>query len=211
MTVKTLFHIPSRRQFLFDIFPLGSLLCLGGNNLLALSQSVSKTKDSSVKHKFLEDSEMSFRDVFRFTFQNYYIPCLQRLADEIGRNKLIEMLKRLTSEAVAKSVKKSIENLPNNDFSTYVALSKERRNRFVEHVLTAEVLEETDRDVRTNITECLWAETFREAEAADIGYAAICYPDFASASAFNPKIKLVRTKTLMQGYDCCNFHYIWEG
>jgi hypothetical protein len=211
MTVKTSFHIPSRREFLLNILPVGSLLCLGGNNLLASSQSVSKTKDSSLKHKFLEDSDMSFRDVFRFTFQNYYIPCIQRLADEIGREKLIEMLKRLTSEAVAKSVKKSMENLPDNDFATYVALSKERKNRFVEHVLTAEVLEETDREVRTNITECLWAETFRKAEAADIGYAAICYPDFASASAFNPKIKLVRTKTLMQGHDCCDFHYIWEG
>lgn len=211
MTVKASFLIPSRRKFLFNTLPGGLLLCLGGNNLLALSQSVSETKEPSSKHKFLENSEMSFRDVFRFTFQNYYIPCIQRLSNEIGREKLIETLKRLTSEAVAKSVKKSIENLPNNDFATYVALSKERKNRFVEHVLTAEVLEETEKEVRTDITECLWAETFREAEAADIGYAAICYPDFASASAFNPNIKLVRTKTLMQGDDRCDFHYIWEG
>jgi hypothetical protein len=211
MASKSSSRNPSRRQFLLNILPVGTLLCLGSSHLLALSQSVSKTRDSSVKHKFLEDSEMSFKDVFRFTFQNYYIPCIQRLSDEIGREKLIEMLKRLTSEAVAESVKKSTENLPNNDFATYVALSEERKNRFVEHVLTAEVLKETESEVRTNITECLWAETFREAEAADIGYAAICYPDFASASAFNPKIKLVRTKTLMQGHECCNFHYIWEG
>lgn len=211
MTLKGSLSIPSRRQFLLNFLPVGSLLCLSGNNLLSLSQSESKTADSPIKHKFLEDSEMSFKDLFRFTFQNYYIPCIQRLADEIGREKLIEMLKRLTSEAVAKSVKKSIENLPNNDFPTYVALSKKRKNRFVEHVLTAEVLKETETEVRTNITECLWAETFREEDASDIGYAAICYPDFASASAFNPKIKLVRTKTLMQGDDCCNFHYIWEG
>ena len=26
------------------------------------------------------------------------------------------------------------------------------------------------------MTECLWAKVFREADAADIGYSAICYP-----------------------------------
>jgi hypothetical protein len=74
MTVNTTFNIPSRRQFLLKILPVGSLLCPGGDDSLALSQSVSKTKDSPVKHKFLEESEMSFKHVFRFSFQNYHIP-----------------------------------------------------------------------------------------------------------------------------------------
>jgi hypothetical protein len=28
---------------------------------------------------------------------------------------------------------------------------------------------------------------------------------------FNPKIKLVRDKTLMQGHEYCNHRYIWTG
>jgi len=40
-----------------------------------------------------------------------------------------------------------------------------------------ESYEETDQHQVTRITKCLWAQTFREAKAADIGYAAICYPD----------------------------------
>lgn len=40
-----------------------------------------------------------------------------------------------------------------------------------------------------------------------IGYSAHCFSDFAGASAFNPKLKLVRTKTLMRGHDCCNHRW----
>jgi len=31
------------------------------------------------------------------------------------------------------------------------------------------------------------------------------------ASAFNPKLKMIRSKTLMQGHDCCNHRYVVEG
>ena len=38
--------------------------------------------------------------------------------------------------------------------------------------------------------------------------AIICCSDYAYCRGFNPKIKLTRTKTLMQGDDCCDFR--WE-
>lgn len=201
----------SRRQFLVNAVPIGTFLCLGTQSLWAASRSRTKEDTSPAKHKFLENSDMSYRALFKFTFQNYYIPCLERLAGEIGRDKLIAMLKRLSSEAVALRQKESIKDLPKTDFETFLARSKSGLNKFVRHVLTWEDGEETERSVRTKFTECLWATTFREVDAADIGYAAICYPDYAAASAFNPKIKLIRPTTLMEGHDCCDFLYVWEG
>jgi len=55
--------------------------------------------------------------------------------------------------------------------------------------------------------ECLWAKTFREADAGDIGYAGCCYGDYGMTKSFNPKLKLERNKTLMQGHDCCHFKW----
>jgi hypothetical protein len=60
------------------------------------------------------------------------------------------------------------------------------------------------------VTECLWAKTFREADAADIGYRCICRADYVTAKAFNPKLELVRDKTLMQGHACCNHRYVMQ-
>jgi hypothetical protein len=210
MDIKTTPCASSRRQFLRNAIPIGTFLSLRPPSLWAVSQSKEKDDTSPAKHKFFEDSEMSFSALFKFTFQNYYIPCLERLAGEIGREELIEILKRINSEAVAQRQKESIKNLPSTNFETFLARSRSGLNRFVKHVLTWEDGERTAKSVRTKFTECLWATTFREANASDIGYAAICYPDYAAASAFNPKIKLIRPTTLMEGHDCCDFQYVWE-
>ena len=107
-------------------------------------------------------------------------------------------------------MKKRTEGLSRRDFEGFEAFIK-IEDPFLEHVLTHEVVRETENVIKVRVTECLWAKTFREADAADIGYAALCYGDYAAAHAFNPGIRLIRTETLMQGNDCCNFRYVWEG
>ena len=47
-------------------------------------------------------------------------------------------------------------------------------------------------------------------DAARIGYSYICYADYATAQAFNPKIVMRRSKTLMQGDSYCNHRYEME-
>jgi hypothetical protein len=75
----------------------------------------------------------------------------------------------------------------------------ERRKRFWSNALTSQRIERTPKSYEMKITECLWAQTFREAHAADLGFATICYQDEAMAAAFDPRLKLTRTKTLMKG------------
>ena len=38
--------------------------------------------------------------------------------------------------------------------------------------------------------ECLWAKTFLERNAGDIGYASMCHGEIGSAKAYNPKMNL---------------------
>jgi hypothetical protein len=53
-------------------------------------------------------------------------------------------------------------------------------------------------------------EVFRDQKAGDIGYAMFCYPDYAVAKSLNPKLKLIRTQTLMQGDDSCGLRYVMD-
>ena len=60
------------------------------------------------------------------------------------------------------------------------------------------------------ITRCAHAEIFAEYNAQDVGLKFMCAGDEAMIQGFNPKIRMIRSKTLMQGDDCCNHRWVWE-
>ena len=77
-------------------------------------------------------------------------------------------------------------------------------------LLDYEVLYSDPEEIRLRVTRCFWADTFREMDAADIGKTLYCDDEHASASGFNSRIRLTRTKTLMEGADCCDHCYLLE-
>ena len=76
--------------------------------------------------------------------------------------------------------------------------------------MTMSITEDTTHVHEIKVTECIFATTFLEAKAGDLGFAIICYADYKMATSFNPKVKMVRDKTLMQGHACCNHRYLLE-
>jgi hypothetical protein len=165
--------------------------------------------ETTVKHKFLEDSNMTFQEVFDFAFKSL-IPVLQGLAKELEEDHFLEVLKKVSFESALKAGQDSARQLPCNDFAAFNASMREP-SHFAQHILTLEIVEDTPQAVEVKVTECLWAKTFREMGAAEIGNLLICHRDYADCQGFNPKITLTRSKTLMQGDDCCNHRFVWEG
>ncbi len=196
---------PSRRHFLGTVAPVGCLVGCGCAKLLAMAQG----QTVSQPHKFKDPSNMSFEQVFEFAFAKNILGIFKALSAKIGPDKFIPMLQEASSTVTTYQAQAISRHLPKNDLATFVSLFRSD-DPFWKHVITLQTMEDTEKAVEFKITECLWAKTFRKANAADIGYAAICFSDFAGASAFNPKMKLVRTKTLMQGDDCCNNRWIME-
>ena len=83
-------------------------------------------------------------------------------------------------------------------------------DRFGRHILTLEIVEDTPEVFEVRVTECLWAKTFRDLGAAEIGAMLICHRDYADCRGFNPRITMTRSKTLMQGDEFCNHRFVWE-
>jgi len=187
------------RRGLFSILPAGCLGCAGATMCSA---------QAPAEHSWTEKSDMTWEDVFRFSYQKDYIPLLKELAEQVGREKFVGMIQKATTDVV---MKKAAQR-PKREISmaTLVAGWK-TMPPLMQHALTAEIVEETATSFEYKVTKCLWAKSFLESKAGDIGYAAICYPDYVVASSLNSKLKLVRTKTLMQGDDHCNLRYVMEG
>ncbi|NTV80032.1 MAG: L-2-amino-thiazoline-4-carboxylic acid hydrolase [Candidatus Aminicenantes bacterium] len=200
---------PGRRSFLKTILPGGALLGLSAPCLLRALQAGEQAKPEGPKHKFLADSGMSYAEAFMVAYLPD-IPIWRGLEEELGREKLHEMMKRIIDATARKEMAGYAKKAGSNDLAAFTRSFREPGSIF-EKALTYEVVEDTPKAFEVKVTECLWAKTFRDANAGDLGYILSCYGDFASAEGFNPKMRMIRTKTLMQGDDCCNHRYVLEG
>ena len=64
--------------------------------------------------------------------------------------------------------------------------------------------------VQMRCTRCPVADRAREMHAADWMFRLDCGADEHIVTGFNPKIGFRRTKTLMQGDDCCDHFYFYK-
>lgn len=76
--------------------------------------------------------------------------------------------------------------------------------------LTTEVKEQTDTDYVFHVTRCRYAEMYRDMGLGEIGHLLSCQRDGTFCEGYDPKLKLTRTQTIMQGASHCDFHYRYE-
>lgn len=58
-----------------------------------------------------------------------------------------------------------------------------------------------------HVTKCPIAEMAKSIDQADWGFKCYCCDDESIVKGFNPDIKFTRTKTLMEGHECCDHMY----
>jgi L-2-amino-thiazoline-4-carboxylic acid hydrolase-like protein len=195
----------NRRSFLKSTASLCALTCYSGGILTASTNSSAYTENN---HKF--DKQYRKDLTYRQFYANRYresINLIKYLETAIGKLRTMEMVKEHTTERWLTIGKNEADNKTDHSLKSYI--EKFHPNNYKE-TLTFNILEDTENAFEIEVTECIWATTLRDMNAADIGYASICYGDYAWATGFNPKIKLVRDKTLMEGHSCCNHRYIME-
>ena len=194
----------SRRDFIAKILPGCFLCCIGSQHILASTQN-GEQKD---KHKFQKemDPPLSYK---RWAQQRNmrYIGILKHLQKDIGKQKLLELLKKASyadNVALGKRLSGRIK-----DMKTFAGPFR-NENIGVGRTIVREIIEDNEKVFEMKITQCLTEEVFREADARDLGYACVCHADFGLPEGMDLNIKLIRTKTLMQGHDCCNHRYVLE-
>lgn len=161
-------------------------------------------------HKFQEKIEETYEQLFRLRYGDV-VQVAREFQRVLGEEKTNQILGEMSDRMGVLTVKQMTEKEPIRTFDDFVTSYKNTlKDPLFSHALTATVKEETPQKLTLHITECLWAKTFTELNAADLGYIMVCSPDFPMAQAFHPKIKMSRTKTLMQGNDCCDHTYTWE-
>lgn len=192
------------RRALFSILPARTVGCLACARA-ALCGQVAPQPQTGLD--WTDPSGMTWEDVFRFAYQTNLIPLLKELASRLGREKFLAMIEQASDDVVRVKAAGRPLSVPN---LTALADGMSDVPPLARHALDGEIVERSAEAFEYRVTKCLWAKTFREEDAADIGYAMVCYPDYPVAKSLNPKFKLIRTHTLMQGADHCGFRYVME-
>ena len=76
--------------------------------------------------------------------------------------------------------------------------------------LEIEIKEQTDTSFTFNVVKCRYAETYKAMGLGEIGALLSCNRDGAFCEGYDPKLKLDRSQTIMQGASHCDFKYTYE-
>lgn len=204
---KTTAFRSSRRKFLSHI-PAAAALCFGCSQGWNLSASAGERSFPQTTHKFQRERPPMTYLQWAQQRNARYIGILKQLEKDIGKERLLELLKKASyAENVALGKRLS----PRIDSMRTFAGPFRDPNSGVGQTIIREIIEDSDTAFEMKITECLTEVVFRKADAQDLGYACVCHADFGLPEGMDLDIKLIRTKTLMQGHDCCNHRYILGG
>ena len=134
-------------------------------------------------------------------------PLVRAFAQEVGEERALEVLTKVNTDAARASGRALAKELGS---ATMADLAAQAVTWNPSHELEEEILEQTDRTFHFNVTRCRYAEEYEKLGYRDLGTGISCCRDIGFIEGFNPKIKLVRTMTLMEGHPRCDFRYTLE-
>ena len=131
-------------------------------------------------------------------------PLVRAFADEVGRERAVEIVAGVIRELARESGAELARVLGEHSLEAF-AQSLDRWSEY--GALEIDILEQSPERLSFNVTRCRYAEMYRALGLADLGGSLSCQRDFALAEGFNPAIELTRTQTIMGGAPFCDFRF----
>ncbi|MHA1960993.1 MAG: L-2-amino-thiazoline-4-carboxylic acid hydrolase [Candidatus Thorarchaeota archaeon] len=158
------------------------------------------------KHKFQGQAPVTYEQFFIRRYSGL-IDFYKELEKTVSKEHLRDVLRNWSERSSVDSVGDlRVENF--EEFKEYWKTVS--YGDYFSQVVTVEFPHETDKELRCKYTECLFAKTFRDLGAEELGKIIGCDADHIFVETMNPKLKLKRTKTLMEGHGECNHTFIWD-
>ena len=132
------------------------------------------------------------------------MPVIKAVSQRIGLDEILTILEEVNQQEAFQRGKSMAEKMEQNGIK---ALVDEVVGWGRGGVWEMDVLEQTPTTYFFNVTRCPYYEKYRELELDEFSVYFSCCRDEPFARGFNPQLRLVRTKTIMEGADHCDFRY----
>ena len=132
------------------------------------------------------------------------VPIVRAMAERLGMFEALSICRQVNEKEAYERGRQLAMETGRNDIE---ALVEEVRGWGRGGGWEMEVLEQTAGTYFFNVTRCPYHDRYNSLGVADFGVCLSCCRDEPFARGFNPDLKLVRTKTIMEGAECCDFRY----
>jgi hypothetical protein len=135
------------------------------------------------------------------------VPLIRGFMEEVGREKAMDIVGNVIRDLALQSGRLLATLSGGNSMES---LAKGVPLFSQGGALEIDVLEAGRDKISMNVTRCRYAEMYKEHGMEEFGYLLSCGRDFSLVEGFNPKIRLTRTQTIMEGADHCDFRFTME-
>ena len=133
------------------------------------------------------------------------VPLVKTLRAELGEEKADVLVRKALGELFRKVGDKWWRSQGGNDVGKNMAAAFE--GFAAGDALDYRVLEQSPERFEIDVTQCRYAQFFKQIGAPELGFLLVCSADFAMAQGYGAGVRLKRTQTLMQGASHCDFRY----
>lgn len=131
-------------------------------------------------------------------------PVIKAVSHRIGNDEALAILKEVNQLEAFQRGQNTIKTKGLNDIEELV---KDVATWGEGGVWEMEVLEQTTTTYFFNVFRCPYYEKYKEIGLDEFGVEFSCCRDEPFAKGLNSKLALIRTKTIMEGADFCDFRY----
>lgn len=118
-----------------------------------------------------------------------------------------QRVEEIVKENRAKKLETDWQKIAEEHGSNDIQGIKDTLWKFVLDVGIEYQVADTAEGTQFRVTRCPFAEMAQEIGAADWGFICFCEDDYSITAGFNPEMGFRRTKTLMEGHECCDHFY----
>lgn len=133
---------------------------------------------------------------------------LKGFIEEIGQDKTFEIASKVIKKDAILSGKTLAEAFSGNSLEVMLRIVQEVWAK--DGTMEIENISIDENSLSFDVTRCRYAELYQKLGIQNLGHLMSCSRDFPFMDGFNPKIKLNRTKTIMEGHAICDFRYCKE-
>ena len=134
---------------------------------------------------------------------------IKAFANKIDYDNAIEIVKQVVREDAILSGRTLADKYGGN---TLRELSKIVNEVWAnDDAMKIKIIKEDEDKLCFNVISCKYADMYEKLGIKELGCILSCSRDFSFMEGFNPEIELIRTKTIMEGFECCDFRYVKKG